>query len=155
MHFKSPDSRRKIVGEIKNQLIDAIFPAADDLPQLALARIQAAWPQIAGTLYRHSQPLRIQGNRLIVRIEKDVYAQDFLLLKADILKRLSNLNIGSARLTQLRVEKGRLDWKPDSRSTGNPDDREVKADRVSAEKRPPEEMDAGMREFLDGLRQIK
>ncbi|HBS07165.1 MAG TPA: hypothetical protein DEA96_19485 [Leptospiraceae bacterium] len=51
-----------------------------------LHSIQEGWPELAGLLSHHSNPVEIKDQRLIVEVSESVYAQELQLHSRNILK---------------------------------------------------------------------
>ena len=94
------------------ELLAAVFGEAAEqyADDLTLLKCQSYWPDIAGGLARHCQPVRLRGDRLIVRVEKSVYAQDLQLLSREIIQKANRLT--GRRLRGLKLETGAMDWTP-------------------------------------------
>jgi len=147
---------------------------AEKRAELELARLQSYWPDVAGGLSKHVQPSRIQGDRLYVRVEKSVYAQELQLLSREILSRAARLC--GCQAARLYIEKGPIDWQaysgnrtpaveggtrhPQRSVSGaaakhprkTPDSANAPADNQSDDSRTPDE---GRRLLLEGLRKLQ
>ncbi|MBI3394785.1 MAG: DUF721 domain-containing protein [Spirochaetia bacterium] len=112
---------------------------------LVLSRSQSRWPQAAGSLAKHSWPEKYSHGRLTVRMSSDAYAQDFMMYRTDILKRLRGF--GLTEITSLYLQKGRPGFKVQG---------EAAAESIPAA-RPPHEttMTEGARELADALRKMR
>ena len=53
-----------------------------------LAGIQANWPQIAGPLAKHTRPMQIHNDTMLVHCNHPAYVQEVTLLKGELLKRI-------------------------------------------------------------------
>lgn len=129
-----------------SDLISAIFkdPTGEVARQWTLVRIQSRWPDIAGNLARHSWPERISGRRLVVRVSHDVYAQEFFLFRADIVKKLRAYGI--REIDEIQIDKGRVKFS-----------RPVESESVTLSPRASEEssqVNPDVRDFLEKLKKI-
>ena len=104
-----------------------------------LQRVQSIWPDVAGSLARHSWPIKIsEDGSLVVRVEKDVYAQEFSLASRSVLGRIRAVLQGN--VVRVRLQRGPLD------SAGiRPPDNELQSE-------PHQEPRAGAAELLEGLK---
>ncbi len=137
----------KIGGDLNpGDLISAIFkdPSGEVARQWTLVRVQSRWPDMAGNLARHSWPERITGRRLVVRVSHDVYAQEFFLFRADIVRKLRAYGI--REIDEIQVEKGSVKFtKPLLPAAQRPHlEASTAAEDVSPE----------MQDFLDKLKKI-
>ena len=82
------------------------FVGETELKDLTLMTLQSRWPDIVGPISRHSYPAEVRGDRLFVRIEKAVYAQDFNLAIPQILKAIRNL---TGAIREVVIQKGRFE----------------------------------------------
>lgn len=125
------------------EVIAAVF--GDLAPELQerqlLAKCQSLWPELAGTLSKHSYPWQMRGDRLEVRIEQAVYHQEFQLLSREILRKIQAST--GARVKRLKLVRGQIDWERIRTEAIDPYQPELK--------KKPEELNDGQRELLDGL----
>ncbi|MCR9143553.1 MAG: DUF721 domain-containing protein [bacterium] len=132
--------------ELEAEIIAAVFgelgPELQE--QRVLAKCQALWPELAGTLSKHSYPVRVRGDRLEVMIEKAVYRQEFQLLSREILKRVNAAT--GARMKRVKVDPGRIEWQSAKEFQEDPYRPQLRKD--------PAEFNEGQRTLLDGLEEI-
>jgi predicted nucleic acid-binding Zn ribbon protein len=75
-------------------------------PATVLARVQAAWPEVAGPgLATAAQPVAERDGVVTVACESGVWAQELELLGPDLLARLSGA-VEGARIAKLRFVVG-------------------------------------------------
>lgn len=80
---------------------------ADAAPQTPLARVQAAWEQIAGpAIAAQARPVAERGGVLTVECSAGVWAQELELLAPRLLERLRAAIGEDAGITSLRVRVG-------------------------------------------------
>lgn len=136
----------------RDEAIAAIFGKSEPFPaaELARLRLESAWPDIAGSIYKHCQPAGVRDERLLVRVQKPIYKQEIQLLQRDILKRASAAT--GLTLTRLTFEDGPFEATPENpppfgvaRASSAPPRTENSEDDSS---------DAGRSEFLEGLRKL-
>lgn len=138
--------------ELREQLLALI---AGDRPlaesEAALVRLQCFWPDVAGSLARHCQPVGIRGQRLLIRVEKSVYAQEMQLASRSILERAQKLT--SLRLDRLQIEQGPIDWS--AQSGGRiPSSARPGIGAAPADTDPTVELDKERMEMIEGLRKL-
>ncbi|MEQ9362726.1 MAG: DUF721 domain-containing protein [Leptospirales bacterium] len=141
---KPDDSRNRpqLEAEIVATVFGELGPELQE--QRFLAKCQAFWPDLAGTLSKHSYPVRVRGDRLDVMVEKAVYRQEFQLLQREILNRVNAAT--GAGLKRIKVDPGRIEWQQAKEFQQDP----YKPRRL----KDPSELNDGQREILDGLKEI-
>lgn len=75
-------------------------------PATALARVQAAWPEIAGAaIAREARPVAERSGTLTIECRSSVWAAELELLAPDLLRRLNEAlaTPGAPMLTVVRV----------------------------------------------------
>jgi predicted nucleic acid-binding Zn ribbon protein len=86
-------SKRKRMVENRppqfGQILNTFFKAnTQALKKIEETRAILAWESIVGdTASRASQPLRVRGGKLVVKVEDPLWMQQLLLLKTEILKK--------------------------------------------------------------------
>ena len=80
--------------------------AADLAPMTPLARVQAAWPEVAGPVMgAEAEPVAERAGEVTLRCGSSVWAQELELLSADLLERL-NATLGGPLVKRLRFVAG-------------------------------------------------
>jgi predicted nucleic acid-binding Zn ribbon protein len=83
-------------------LSDAIGPLRRDLaPATTLARVQEAWPQVAGLAAREATPVSERSGTVTFACRSSVWAGELALMAEDLKQRL-NAAIGGHPVTDLR-----------------------------------------------------
>ena len=83
-------------------LSDALEPLRRDLaPATKLARVQEAWPQIAGAAAREATPVSERAGTVIFACRSSVWASELTLMAPDLRDRL-NTSLEGAPVTGLR-----------------------------------------------------
>lgn len=91
--------KRRAPEPFADVLRDAVEEAA---PDTLLARVQAAWPEIAGAaIAAECAPARESNGTITVECSAAVWAQEVTLMEQDLLGRL-NPRLGDFRLRALR-----------------------------------------------------
>ncbi len=87
-----------LVGKVLRQA--GLEPANDNW------RVAEAWVRTVGDrVARHAEPLRLEGNELVVAVDDAVWRQELALLAPEIVARL-NAEIGHALVRRLRLVSG-------------------------------------------------
>lgn len=73
----------------------------------AAAAARAAWPQVGEQVARHSLPIRMSGDTLVVHCSSSTWASELTLLSAHVLESLGRA-MGEAAPARLRFEVGEL-----------------------------------------------
>jgi hypothetical protein len=80
--------------------------------RLREARIHTHWPAIAGdALTRHTEPVRLHGGVLVVRVESAAWATQLRYLSTELMDR-ANAVLGAGSVTRVTVVTGPVD-RPD------------------------------------------
>jgi predicted nucleic acid-binding Zn ribbon protein len=80
--------------------------ARDVAPATTLARVQAAWPEVAGPgLAAAATPISERNGTVTVSCESGIWAHELELLGADLLQRL-DAAVGGTRIQKLRFQVG-------------------------------------------------
>jgi predicted nucleic acid-binding Zn ribbon protein len=83
-------------------LSDALEPLRRDLaPATTLARVQEAWPAIAGRAAREAAPVSERAGTVTFACRSSVWAGELALMKGDLKERL-NASLGGSAVTDLR-----------------------------------------------------
>jgi predicted nucleic acid-binding Zn ribbon protein len=83
-------------------LSEALGPLRRDLaPATTLARVQEAWPQIAGAAAREATPVSERAGTVTFACRSSVWASELTLMAADLRDRL-NASLEGAQVTDLR-----------------------------------------------------
>jgi predicted nucleic acid-binding Zn ribbon protein len=91
--------RRRAPSPLSDVLRDAVAAAA---PDTLLARVQGAWPAVAGdAIAREAQPAAEREGTVTVECSGAVWAQELDLLAPDLIARL-NAGLGTPALRRLR-----------------------------------------------------
>ena len=132
--------RPEAASDLGSALREHVFGEKPNPALLALAllqRVQSIWPDAAGSLARHSWPIKIsEDGTLVVRVEKDVYAQEFSLASRRVIGRLRAAL--QANVVRIRLQRGPLD----SVAIRSPDN----------DSEPEYKPEAGAAELLKGLK---
>jgi hypothetical protein len=136
----------------RDEAIAAIFGKSAPFPaaELARLRLESAWPDIAGSIYKHCQPAGVRDERLLVRVQKPIYKQEIQLLQRDILKRASAAT--GLTLTRLTFEDGPFEAPAENPSAFSAARESSAPLRTENSKDDPG--DAGRSEILEGLRKL-
>ena len=107
----------------KPEKLGALFPGA--LKRMGLERklddyrAWDAWEEVVGpAIARNAQPLRLDGDRLIVAVRNSSWLQELDLLKNQLRTRI-NATLGRERVSELAFHIGKLDRGPGSDHAGN------------------------------------
>ena len=83
-------------------LADALDPLRRELaPATTLARVQEAWPQVAGAAAREATPVSERGGTVTFACRSSVWASELALMAADLKDGL-NGSLGGTPITDLR-----------------------------------------------------
>ena len=83
-------------------LSEALGPLRRDLtPATTLARVQEAWPQVAGAAAREATPVSERSGTVTFACRSSVWASELTLMTTDLRDRL-NASLGGAPVTDLR-----------------------------------------------------
>ena len=83
-------------------LSDALAPVRKELaPATTLARVQEAWPTIAGLAAREATPVSERSGTVTFACRSSVWAGELALMEADLKERL-NTALGGSPVTDLR-----------------------------------------------------
>ncbi|RPH73423.1 DUF721 domain-containing protein, partial [bacterium] len=108
--FQKKFLKREIFSNSAKDLLSEVFKNAPDATdqELAIVQIRNLWKNAAGPLSAHSRPDTVQGDVLIVTVEKPVYRQELSFSKPAILKILRNST--DIRISDIRFQIGSIDW---------------------------------------------
>lgn len=104
LHFqpeKGPPSIEGFKKDFMKEVLQDQFAGLEN--QINIQKISSLWPKIAGPVAKFSEPLKIDGDRLIVSVEKPVYAQELNLYQRQIMKKLNEVLECPVRKISIRI----------------------------------------------------
>lgn len=126
------------VSQLRETFLNT-FTSESEVQDLTLLSLQSRWPDIVGPIAKHSYPAEVRGNRLYVRIEKAVYAQDFNLSIPQILRVLKAI---APSIREIVVQKGRFE--PGQSDVTRPEQTLEQSDQI------PSDVKILLKEFRSG-----
>ena len=141
----------KLSDGLKNEVLDALFGERKDSYQeeINLSILQSRWGELADFLQKHSMPYKVRGGRLVVRVEKSVYAQEVSLYRPHLLKAIREKT--GIQIQDIWTQTGRIEWPknqqvPKKEYSSTPFPKDNNEDEVS--------LSPAMKDLISGLRKL-
>jgi hypothetical protein len=108
--FQNRFLKKKFFSNSADEMLSEVFKnaSAGSKDELALTKLRSLWKEVAGPLSAHSRPDDIQGEILMVTVEKPVYRQELGFSKPTILKKLHSRT--DIKISDIRFHLGTIDW---------------------------------------------